>query len=106
MRHSHSCPKCSGKKLLVNSQVRMPEYHSGNVTGPLPGLTLSVNDGDGKEGCWGSGRKLVGRIEAWICLGCGYTEHYTVGLGTEAQLAQLVEQFPHLLRIVDASAPV
>jgi len=104
MRHSHTCPKCSGKKFVVNSQVRMPEYHSANATGPIPGLTLSDVSRRDAEGYCRSDRQVVGRIEAWICLGCGYTEHYTQGLGTEERLAQLAAQYPQLLHIVDESA--
>jgi predicted nucleic-acid-binding Zn-ribbon protein len=104
MRYSHTCPKCSGKKFAVNAQVRVPEYHTSNVTGPIPGLTLCDVSAPGTEGRCQDGRQVVGWIEAWICLRCGYTEHYTYGLGNDEQLAQLVAQYPQLLRIVDASA--
>jgi len=105
MRHSHTCPKCSGKKLLVNSQVRMPEYGTANATGPMPALTLSDVSKRDAEGYCRSDRHVVGRVEAWICVGCGYTEHYTQGLGNKERLAQLAAQYPQLVRIVDASAP-
>jgi len=57
---------------------------------------------DDNEGCLYSGRQVVGWLEAWICLGCGYTEHYTQGLGSEELLARLAAQYPQLLRIVDS----
>jgi predicted nucleic-acid-binding Zn-ribbon protein len=99
------CPKCSGKKFVVNSEVRVPEYHSSNITGPIPGLTLSDVSERDAEGCTSNGRLIVGRIEAWICMECGYTEHYTYGLGDEERVARLVAQHPQLLRIVDATTP-
>jgi predicted nucleic-acid-binding Zn-ribbon protein len=104
MRHNHTCPKCSGKKFVVNSQVRMPEYHSSNATGPIPALTLSTDlTKADHEGYCRSDRKTVGRLEAWICLGCNYTEHYAQNLGTEEHLTQLATQYPKLLKIVDAT---
>ena len=81
----------------------MPDYRTSNITGPTPALTLS-DPSDAGEACSYHGRKLVGSTEAWICLGCGYTEHYVHGLGSEEMLAELVAKYPHLLRIVDANA--
>jgi len=105
MRHSHACPKCSGKRFVVNSEVRKTHERSDDVTEPIPALTLSHAGSPDDRGWYHGGRELVGSMEAWICLGCGYTEHYTHGLGSEERLAQLAAQYPHLLRIVDASAP-
>jgi hypothetical protein len=61
----------------------------------LPALTVAVG------GFLGS-RKELGSFEAWICLGCGYTELYAQGL---AGLEELAKKHPDQARIVDAGPP-
>lgn len=92
------CPKCSGKRFAVNGELRIPDRKSSNVTFSLPAITVS--DGDVSVGADSyDGRKAFGHLEVWICLGCGYTEHYAVGLPNVEQIARA---HPHQVTIVDA----
>ena len=78
MKHTQKCPKCEGREFAVNTQEIAPIN-----------LTTHV-DGDIKRGSF----------EAWICLGCGYSEFYARGL---SGIRELAAKAPHQLRIVDAT---
>ena len=75
MKRSLQCPKCSGRQLWVVEQVEQVDAtEGGNRTGTTPfGLTAA------KLGEGGSTLRVstVGRIEAWACHACGYTEFYS-----------------------------
>jgi predicted nucleic-acid-binding Zn-ribbon protein len=98
MRSTQTCPKCSGQRFAVNDEFRQPDQDSSDGTEPLPAITIKVPKDD-----WNpdgpSCRKALGSFETWICLGCGYTEFYAMGLDNiEAAAKQHLDR----LRIVDA----
>ena len=47
------------------------------------------------------GTPIFGRLESWICMGCGYVEFYAHGYSPEG-FEELAEQFPDQFRVVDA----
>ena len=94
MRSSQTCPKCSGQKFAVTREFRQAPRSNSNATFQFPAITLEIKALDD--------RIITGRFEAWLCMGCGYTEFYAYGLEGVEQLAQ---QYPDQLRIVDARPP-
>jgi len=95
MRSTQTCPKCSGKRFAVSAEFRQPDVDSGNRTLAFSAITVVVASRAGH-------RITLGRLEAWICVGCGYTELYAHGLdGIET----IAKQYPDQLRIVDATPP-
>jgi predicted nucleic-acid-binding Zn-ribbon protein len=58
MRTTATCPKCSGKKLIVVHER---------------GFLRDT--------------KVIGRFESWICAACGYTEFYAKDLADVDALA-------------------
>jgi predicted nucleic-acid-binding Zn-ribbon protein len=95
MRYTQTCPKCGGHQFAVKDEFRLPSRAS-NATVPFPAVTIDrhgeVDDDTIKSG----------RFEAWICLGCGYTEFYAHEI---EDLKALAKQHPDQLRIVDARPP-
>jgi predicted nucleic-acid-binding Zn-ribbon protein len=97
MRTTATCPKCSGKKVIV-AELRHRNAIDDNmeridrvpVVGfVVPGfLTTTIN--------------FLGRFESWICAACGYTEFYAKDLGDVDALAA---KCPEEVRIVDSAAP-
>ena len=83
MRSSHRCPKCTGTDLLHARQVA-DHVGEGYAHHDHREPRKDAVDGDGAtrfriarvlhEGSYGS----AGRVEAWVCRGCGFTELYTV----------------------------
>jgi predicted nucleic-acid-binding Zn-ribbon protein len=59
MRTRHLCPKCSHNRIAHVPTIKDAD-HDRMTVGPL-----SVWTGE-----------TTGDFEAWICLGCGYTEFY------------------------------
>jgi predicted nucleic-acid-binding Zn-ribbon protein len=86
MRTTATCPKCSGKKIVVTE----PCYIAGEYRMPR-GLHPVV-----------AGGRAFGRFESWICAACGYTELYALDLGDVDRLA---EERPKDVRIIDSTVP-
>ncbi len=84
----------------MNAELRIPDHKSSNVAVSLPAITVAEGDVAMGKDSYGT-RHVYGHLEAWICLGCSYTEHYAVGLPNMEQLARA---FPHQVTIVDAGA--
>ena len=101
MKLTQVCPKCSGRRFAVNGEMRIPDHRISNATVSVPAITVSAGDVSMEKDAIGD-RYVYGHLEAWICLGCGYTEHYAVGLPNMEQLARA---FPHQVTLVDAGAP-
>jgi predicted nucleic-acid-binding Zn-ribbon protein len=90
MRTTATCPKCSGKKIVV-ADIRHITGESHNAIGPrVVSFTVQSFLGVGKS---------FGRFETWICAACGFTETYAVGLGDVDLLAS---QRPEEVRIVES----
>jgi predicted nucleic-acid-binding Zn-ribbon protein len=97
MRTTATCPKCSGKKIVV-TELR----HTNNVgevgerIDAIPVVGIRVR----RSLTWDT--KVVGTFESWICAACGYTELYAKDLGDVDKLAA---ERPTDVRIVDAAVP-
>ncbi len=75
MKRSQQCPKCDGKRLWVVEKFRIPSETAAGTELPLvtyqrPGTGLFVI----------SRSEPKGRIDLWLCDGCGYTELWAAGL--------------------------
>jgi hypothetical protein len=78
-------------------EVRVPNHDSTNGMEPLPAATIQT------AGSWmAHGRVTVGRLEAWICERCGYSELYA---SKHQELAALARQYPEQITVVDGSGP-
>lgn len=89
MRTTQICPKCQGRKLFVVDPVRMPGEDGHITTVPFCAGVLD-------------GTKIhVGRIEAWLCEGCGFVEYYAKDV--TSRLAELAKQKPTNVRYLDGS---
>lgn len=70
MRQTLECPKCKCRKLICVDPYRTP--FRGGVGNPGKEMCVVYEQKTG-EG-WKSDWNDVGRIAAWICSSCGYTE--------------------------------
>ena len=93
MRTTATCPKCSGKKIVV-AELRQP--FPGTIARLIPALALNTMP----EPSDALVVKKVGGFESWICAACGYTEFYAKDLGDVDRLAV---EHPEHVRIVDAT---
>ncbi len=66
MRETHRCPKCQHDEVLFVPQVA--DRDDKLVIRPL---TLHIVEYDWREDA------EFGRLQAYVCRGCGYTELYT-----------------------------
>jgi predicted nucleic-acid-binding Zn-ribbon protein len=73
MKLTQVCPKCSGRRFAVNGEMRIPDHRISNATVSVPAITVSAGDVSMEKDAIGD-RYVYGHLEAWICLGCGYTE--------------------------------
>ena len=84
MKHSKTCPKCAGIRLLHIRQVadRMGDsYHPHTHPRPVP-TPVSTEHSDEWRLARVPGQEPntmanVGRVEAYVCRACGFTEFYT-----------------------------
>jgi predicted nucleic-acid-binding Zn-ribbon protein len=90
MRTTATCPKCSGKKILV-AELRDDTGDFPHRARPVPVVAWNVGP-----------ISTIGRFESWICAACGYTEFYAKDLGDVDELAA---QLPNDVRIVDSASP-
>ena len=67
------------------------------MTVSVPAIAVAEGEVIVEKDSYGT-RYTFGHLEAWICLGCGYTEHYTVGLPSAHQLA---ETFTHQVTLIE-----
>jgi predicted nucleic-acid-binding Zn-ribbon protein len=97
MRTTATCPKCSGKKIVV-AELR----HTNNVgeigerIDAIPVVGFRVR----RSLTWDT--RVVGAFESWICVACGYTELYAKDLG---DIDELAAERPDDVRIVDGTLP-
>jgi len=82
MKATGTCPKCRGRRLLVQEKVGF-EY--GEYRPPARVKHLPVAVREEPQGALESlfGVRMIrefGAFESWTCLGCGFTELYAVGL--------------------------
>jgi len=97
MRSTQTCPKCAGKKFALTDEFRQPAgRESSDMTVPFPAIAIEVKPG------WVPKLVTSGRFQAWICIGCGYTEFYASGI---EGIEQIAKEHPGRLRIVDAGPP-
>ena len=68
MRTSNACPKCKSNEIVFVPQIA--DRDDGDVVRPL---MLHVKHSDWKEDT------ELGRVQAYVCRGCGFTELYTAG---------------------------
>jgi len=86
MRTTATCPKCSGKKIVVTElRVARPSVSR------IPAAAYDV--------AWRLPEE-AGGFESWICAACGYTEFYAKDLGDVDRLAA---EHPKDVRIVDGT---
>jgi predicted nucleic-acid-binding Zn-ribbon protein len=101
MKRSHQCLKCGGRKLWVVEQVQEVEATGeyGDKVSSTPLGLAAVRLGEG-----GSTLRVstVGRLEAWTCHACGYTELYAHDFA--AVFAQLAADPKNGIHLIDASA--
>ncbi len=95
MKATQTCPKCAGRRFSVTRELRVPSTDGNHQTAALPALLVQNNSFFGSNA-------VLGTFEAWICLGCGYTELYAQGL---AGVEELAGKHPDHTRIVDAGSP-
>ena len=94
MRTTATCPKCSGKKIVV-TELRHPASETGRIV-PIPVAACEARS------LFGLGDDVVGRFESWICAACGYTEFYAKDFGDVDKLAA---KHSDDVRIVDGTIP-
>jgi hypothetical protein len=102
MRSTQTCPKCSGRKFAVTDEYRLPDREYDGMTQPMPAVSLD-SEGLPKRGA-SFGGVATGRLESWLCLGCGYVEFYAKDYDLSV-LEQLQRKCPGRFRIVDAGRP-
>lgn len=71
------CVKCGHTKLALVSPVRMPDPNSTGFVVDLPLVAYVVDQR----------ARTAGQFRAQVCLGCGYTELYAMGLASLERLA-------------------
>jgi predicted nucleic-acid-binding Zn-ribbon protein len=86
MKHSRTCPKCSGKKIWVIAPLR---HESENLGGRGMVVALLVSAGFMKR------EVRVGSIDAHVCAACGYTELWS------RDFAELQTDPSHGIRLVE-----
>jgi predicted nucleic-acid-binding Zn-ribbon protein len=97
MRTTATCPKCSGKKIVVTDLCEVRD----NKGVPIPVLVGTIRMSImGKT--IDAGKAGIGSFESWICAACGYTEFYAKDLGDVDALAAAR---PDAVRIVDSTLP-
>jgi hypothetical protein len=74
MKRTHICPKCDGRRIWVVEPFRVPsETARGAVLSVVP------HQEDAKAGFFGMSRvNSVGRLDLYVCAGCGYSELYAL----------------------------
>jgi predicted nucleic-acid-binding Zn-ribbon protein len=82
MRTSNTCPKCSGRKLVVAG----PRYSNEHGWFLIPVIP------EGSRGYY----------ESWTCAACGYTEFYAMAL---SDVDEIAAQYPDVVRIVESGEP-
>jgi predicted nucleic-acid-binding Zn-ribbon protein len=97
MRATATCPKCSGKKMMVVTTKQITGQYA-NKLSPIPVVGYEVARLLTTE------PRTFGRFEAWICIACGFTEHYAEDLG-DVDVAALAAAHPDVVRLVDGSNP-
>jgi predicted nucleic-acid-binding Zn-ribbon protein len=98
MRFSEKCPKCEGREFAVNTEMLVSDYDGSRYKTPLFAINLAKAAMLDRRSDLRQEER--GFFEAWICLGCGYTELYAGGLDGVRELAA---KYPEQLRIVDAN---
>jgi predicted nucleic-acid-binding Zn-ribbon protein len=78
MKRTHTCPKCSGRRLVVSERMgfRQKMYKGEEAyVAPLP-VVAQQKEVPGV--LWGTSKVVeeLGTYESWSCVGCGYTELY------------------------------
>jgi predicted nucleic-acid-binding Zn-ribbon protein len=66
MRQSHTCPKCKHQEVIFLPQIA--DRDDNDSVRPLSAHVVHFDWKDDVE---------VGRLQAYVCRGCGYTELYT-----------------------------
>ena len=66
MRASHTCPKCKHEEVLFLPQIA--DRDDANNVRPLVAHVVHFDWRDDVE---------VGKLQAYVCMSCGYTELYT-----------------------------
>ena len=66
MRTTHSCPKCKNQEVLFLPQIA--DRDDDDNVKPLSAHVVHFDWKDDIE---------VGKLQAYVCRGCGYTEIYT-----------------------------
>jgi predicted nucleic-acid-binding Zn-ribbon protein len=76
MKQSGLCPKCTGDDLYVVFAVTQPNHDS--INGTHTSTLFAIWAETGERGFLGpkSKRYEAGRLEAWVCAQCGFTEWY------------------------------
>jgi predicted nucleic-acid-binding Zn-ribbon protein len=92
MRTTATCPKCSGKKIVVTELRSVALAERWSAARPIPAVAYDVK----------ASAESVGGFESWICAACGYTEFYAKDLGDVDALAA---RRPEDVRIVDSTVP-
>jgi hypothetical protein len=100
MRTTATCPKCSGKKMMVVDVRQNPADPRNQLVPAIAALPVIAFNA--KQ--WlASAPRMLGRFEAWICIACGFTELYAEDLGA-IDVEELAAQYPDDVRIVDGAA--
>jgi predicted nucleic-acid-binding Zn-ribbon protein len=81
MRTKHVCPKCNHDKILFVENV--PAY------GGMLHVTLAVVG----QGVFGDKVREAGKLVAYVCQQCGYTEFYARGdIPVDGKLVKLLTE--------------
>lgn len=88
MRRSLMCPKCQGRKFYQVGECTVPAHDSINGTEPLSVAAAYLPTG--QRGFLGTQdhARFVGKLQAFTCATCGYTEFYVAQLEVLAYIAQ------------------
>jgi hypothetical protein len=92
MKHHHTCPKCSGRRIWVIERFRIPgETAEGRV------LPLVPHQDTGKRAFGFLRQQPRGHVDLFVCEGCGYSELWAGGI------RGLVEDPERGVRLLDTS---
>ncbi len=77
MKHLHACPKCTGRKIWIVAPWRLLAHTVEGERAPIVAHQPLPRAGFFDIGL----QNPVGKVDLWVCDGCGYSELWAEGVG-------------------------
>jgi hypothetical protein len=103
MRNTHTCPKCSSRKLFVIGCVQQPHHGFESGSNTLVVHSRNIPTGRKTLGIPTTERVAAGYFEAWVCSICGFTEWYARQANED--LARMAQHPESGVLFIDGDAP-